>query len=84
MSDNLRTVELHDAWVWDCDECGLENFEHSRRFEGSEEDLQELREEHGIGAWEAGKFHSLPSAVQCRHCKTTFETTSHYDDEIDE
>ena len=69
------TVELHSACVWDCDECGLENFERNRIFEASEEELAEMRDEHGVQPWEDGEWTVRPTAVQCRHCKATFKTT---------
>lgn len=76
MKPKRKQAELNPAYVWDCDECGLESFERSRRFEGSEEDLQELREEHGIETYDLGEWVTMPTAVQCRHCGETYDTLS--------
>lgn len=69
-----KTVELNPAYVWDCDECGLENFERARRFEASEEDIAEMRDEHGVEDWDEGEFLVAPTAVMCRHCGETFDS----------
>lgn len=73
MSERKR-VELNPAYVWDCDECGLENFTRARRFEASPEELQEMRDEHGVEAWDEGEFLVAPRAVKCGHCGTTYDT----------
>lgn len=29
-----QSVELHAAWQWDCDNCGVENFTRAAKYEG--------------------------------------------------
>jgi rubredoxin len=65
-------VELLPAYMWDCPECGGENFERGIVPEMSEEDKAELREEHGVV--EDGHWMLMPSKVTCRHCEATFDT----------
>ena len=63
-----QEVELHPAFVWDCPSCGREQFERSVVAELSPDELEELREQHGIQPWEAGRFHTKPTTVNCRSC----------------
>ncbi|RIK84349.1 MAG: hypothetical protein DCC68_01320 [Planctomycetota bacterium] len=72
MRDNM--VTLRPAYAWDCEECGRENFSRSLIPEFSEEDLQELRDEHGVQPWETGAFVSMPESVKCPHCGAVFGT----------
>ncbi len=72
-------VELHPAWVWDCDGCGTENFERSVVGYMSEEELQEMKEDHGIEVWECGGFHTMPEVVTCKACGR-FYSTEGYDE----
>jgi hypothetical protein len=67
-------IELHPAFVWDCDDCGRENFERSIVGDFDEETLQQMRDEHGIQPWEAGDLHTAPTVVTCRHCGSVFGT----------
>jgi len=66
-------IELHMAYVWDCDSCGRENFCRGAVLEFSEEDRAELREEHGVEEWESGEWMSAPEEVTCQHCGKEFE-----------
>jgi uncharacterized Zn finger protein len=67
-------VELHPAFVYDCDECGRENFVRSIVGEFDEETLDEMREDHGITEYEAGDWHSAPRTVKCQFCGSVFAT----------
>jgi len=84
-------TELHSAFVWDCDECGAENFE--RAIEGNIDEaalenaepqvLPELlaidAKDHGDGMMEAPllvqRISIVPEYVICRSCRKTFTTT---------
>lgn len=72
-------VELHAAYVFDCDECGRETFGRCRVGEFDEETEREMREEHGIQPWETGDWIQLPSSVVCNHCGAVLEVET-YDD----
>lgn len=67
-------VTMRPAYAWDCEECGRENFARGIVREFSEDELQELREEHGIQPWESGDFMSMPESVKCGHCGAAFKT----------
>lgn len=67
-------VTMRPAYAWDCEECGRENFERGLLRDLSEDDLCELREEHGIQPWEAGDFVVMPESVKCPHCGAVFQT----------
>lgn len=45
----------------------------------TEEDLQELREDHGLQACDTGLFLMAPDKVKCAHCFAEFETTEDRD-----
>ncbi|MCA9121934.1 MAG: hypothetical protein H6822_26650 [Planctomycetaceae bacterium] len=72
-------VELRPAFSWDCPECGVENFCRGIVPEFSEEDAAELRDEHGINAWESGDFVMQPETVACAKCAVEFRSL-HYKD----
>lgn len=61
----MTPVELHPAHVWDCPECGIENFVRSIVFEPDAQDLQE-----GL---EPGMWMTAPDSVTCHSCATTFD-----------
>lgn len=75
----MNRAELHPAYVWDCNQCGTENFERAITFEGSPQDLQYLKEEHGVQPWETGEFRTVPLTVTCSQCGTIYKTAD--DDE---
>lgn len=70
----MASIELHLAFVWDCDDCGRENFVRSIVGEFDEDAMKEMREEHGITAYECGEWHTAPTSVTCQHCGSTFAT----------
>lgn len=67
-------VELRPAYAWDCEDCGTENFTRGMVPEFSPDDLEELRDEHGIQPWETGAFVAMPEAVKCNACGAVFST----------
>lgn len=75
-------AELLPAFLWICPSCGLDNFERTIVAELSEEELAELRDEHGVEVWEQGSFMTSPDKVCCRHCKEAFETEN-FDEEVE-
>ncbi len=67
-------IELHPAFVWDCDECGRQNFERAiiPPFQ-SKEDEQRARAILNITP-EEGFPVMAPYVVTCRGCSTQFDT----------
>lgn len=70
----MDTVELHTAFMWDCNECGTENFERAIRPELSEEEIQEMREDFDLQEGEEGFFLMAPKEVVCSTCGTKYQT----------
>lgn len=70
----MKSIELHLAFVFDCDYCGRENFVRSVTGDFSEEELQELREEHGVEVYKLGEWHTRPGVVKCNFCGAGFLT----------
>jgi len=75
MAEKNGRIELHQAWFWDCPNCGDENFCRSVTLELTDEDKEEIAEltrtmpfEHQTGDWI-----SAPSDVTCRSCGKDFE-----------
>lgn len=78
----MSIVCLSPAYVWDCEECGRENFQRavSAALDPEDEgDAEVLREMHGLSPDElipdvlAGVMMMRPNTVTCRHCNTTFK-----------
>ena len=78
------TVELHSAFVWDCDECGAENFNRTREVYLDQEELcgdEVSVESHLVatGVSEDGseaqfltqKVVLAPNYVTCKSCNAT-------------
>jgi len=73
-------VELHEAYIWTCDDCGQDNFGRMIELEPDSELIPEsLRSEvstfasiqraHGVG----GAFLTRPSRVACLFCGSEFD-----------
>lgn len=77
---NMNQITLRPAYVWDCDECGREVFERGCIPELSEEEIAELRDEHGVEDFEDGHFIMMPVEVECPYCGATF-LTQHFSEE---
>jgi len=85
VNNDVRTVELAQAFVWTCDDCGRDNFERGTVMppgainpagicmESPEqaEAIQEWLESGG-----SGDFVMQPARVRCRHCNAEFETAT--------
>ena len=61
------TVELHAAWRWDCDACGLENWVRGIHLE--EEHLTPTQI-NILG--EAEWWVCYPAEVECKNCKSGY------------
>lgn len=73
-SEPLETVELRLAFEWTCPDCGVDFFARSMMVDLGPSELQELRDEHGVEAWETGEFQMMPRAVYCTRCGKYFKT----------
>jgi len=86
MSRGLRTVELVQAFLWTCDDCGRDNFERAvlldpESVEGSEaaeftdSAVAEVGEAADVlGIQVGGDWVMAPSHVRCTHCGAEFDT----------
>jgi hypothetical protein len=66
-------IELIPASMWDCPECGKENFERMIRIEKSHEDMENMKEAFGIPQEEDGEFLMRPLHVVCGSCDNEFD-----------
>jgi len=77
-------VEVHPAYVWDCPECGVENFERAAVLDLPDDEKLELMHKQGIlepyqtlddmPEGEGGLFMSQPQEVDCRECGKHYDT----------
>lgn len=69
-------VLLHHGYFWVCPDCDSENFVRGKELELTDEDLQELQEEHDITPWDLSEqvVVEVPDQVVCKHCDSEFET----------
>jgi len=86
-------VELAPAYVWDCDNCGRENFQRAisvRLDPKCEHDAEMIREMSGLEADTEIPEHlflsmtTRPNRVTCKHCETQFEAVDSGDPEEEE
>jgi hypothetical protein len=64
----LKTVELHPASRWDCEECGRENFCRMFPYRPTDAELAEVMQEDTGHEWL-----TAPKFVTCQYCKAKFE-----------
>lgn len=89
MSSVNRVVELHQAFLWTCEECGRDNFERAvhlspESVEGRELSLR-AREAYGdaseaaeaLGVETDGAWLMAPSRVRCSSCSAEFKAIDH-------
>lgn len=74
-----ETVELRPAYAWTCPECGRDNFCNGIVWEGSAEEIEELRRDHGIEEHETGDWMIPPYKVHCVHCGLSSRTRHFHD-----
>lgn len=76
-----HNARLLSAYVWDCDECGVENFERAIVAELTDEDREEMfREFHELDEWAElpenwrdFQMVTRPDGVTCKACGEVFE-----------
>jgi hypothetical protein len=64
-------IELHIAHQWDCDECGVENFERCVSVEAKTLNEEALKK---LGTQDFHSLHVYPATVQCKNCKSCYKT----------
>jgi hypothetical protein len=82
-------IELHNAYVWDCDNCGAENFERAVKFDAPPEERERMLRDMGAledyqtladieRETEDGKIMASlttsPDRVTCKACGTAYES----------
>lgn len=84
----LPAAELYPAYVWDCPECGRENFQRSisRVLDPDDDDDREVIQGlYGPGALDEAeggrrvRSQTTPNSVVCRHCAATFRAVNDLD-----
>lgn len=75
--DSLERVELGSAWMWDCPECGIENFQRAITTfldSSDEDDAEAIAALYGETPPDGvlAKCVSHPNRVVCKHCKREF------------
>lgn len=73
-------VELLPAYMFDCPDCGRENFARGLVPSLSEEEIEEMRAEMGLSEFDAGHFMQMPTEVSCKHCWSKFKTKHYLED----
>lgn len=88
MTDPVRpVVELHDAYVWDCDSCGRENFERAVVVapESLDPETRAALADVAGDDWITGDFTTRPDVVRCRACGAEFDAEDADDlDDLDD
>ena len=69
-------AELHPAAVWDCDECGVENYVRQIKHDMSGDDREWVKEKFGFTEFELQEkeFYQMPLVITCRQCGTQFDS----------
>lgn len=85
-SDNLevadvRTVELHLAFAWICDDCGTDNYCRSISIELDEHQSFYERDRMGMSQEGKGSFNTMPKGVKCHSCGARFLVGRQEEDE---
>ena len=74
MKKKLPSVEIHTAYVWTCEECGIDNFEYGAIMEFDKEEEDHLVKKYGIEEWQTGEWVIAPEEVECKECGARFQT----------
>jgi hypothetical protein len=77
--NNEDLVDLFPFWVFDCYECGRENFCNGEDIALTEEEIEEIRRFYDMDEWEDNDFMVAPRFVKCQYCNTGFEAYEHGD-----
>jgi len=73
----MKKAQLNPAYMWDCDQCGTENFERAIVYEPTEEEMAEVMEDYEFDPWESSPWTLMPETVKCKCCGTEYEAFGH-------
>jgi len=74
----VQSIELRNAFAFDCEDCGRENFVRSVVCEMSQEDREQLDMQNGF-EFTNGQWVTAPEFVQCSFCKSEFRANDSED-----
>jgi hypothetical protein len=89
----MAIVSLAPAYVWDCNECGRENFQRAVSIvldPDDDADADVLRSMHGISDGEpipeacGGRVCARPDRVTCKHCGVEFKAVDCGAEDVEE
>lgn len=80
--DDLKDIELHMAYMFDCDNCGKENFVRGISPDFTQSEADAIKEKHGIDTCNQGAFVVIPNTVTCKHCNTSFRASQIHDNAV--
>jgi predicted nucleic-acid-binding Zn-ribbon protein len=84
----LEPVELNPSYIWDCPECGRENFQRSVTRYLDPNDPEDGAVIIGLyGELNSGRLvsaQSTPDRVTCKHCQTEFRVADIGPDDEDQ
>lgn len=66
-------IELHHAYMFDCNHCGRENYVRPIHRELDLEEATTLKDKYNIDQESIGRFEIVPDYVQCHHCHAKFK-----------
>ena len=69
----MQVAKLHPACVWDCENCGTENWVRCFRPTFTEEDKQELAEHFEEEDIDPNDVVMLPETVVCKECGAEYD-----------
>lgn len=72
----MKKVELHPAYFYTCESCGVDQWIHGITPEMSDEDRADLAEQIGADPGEEGEWTMAPERVVCTNRRTEFLTDS--------
>jgi len=84
----MEQVPISPAFVWRCEDCGIDNFEYC--VPATEEMLKDIKEQEGFYEFESSPFDettnwvTFPDIVICTKCHKQFETFEPDDDGDDD
>lgn len=91
MPDELQKVEMHGAYVYDCPECGVENWQRCvTEFldKNKPEHAETIEEMYGLEAlnsdYTAFRFVTYPNVVKCKECGRIYKPIAPGQDDNDD
>jgi hypothetical protein len=79
-----RNAELHPAYVWDCEDCGSENFQRAIVRCMTEEEKEEIRQDAGLESAANIRCAGVPVNVICKACGSKFVSVDQWALPIDD